>query len=78
MHRYCHSCPYFGSCPGVFVANATSVERQLLETSGCPVRAMLDHIVDVFKRTDLNDYILESYKVDNGASAKPQLALGIA
>ena len=60
------------------MANATSVERQLLETSGCPVRAMLDHIVDVFKRTDLNDYILESYKADNGASAKPQPVLSIA
>ena len=33
------TCPYFGNCPGVFVANATSVERKVLEASGCPMRA---------------------------------------
>ena len=78
MQRYCHPCQYFGSCPGVFVANATGVERQLLETSGCPVRAMLDHIVDVFKRADLEDFILENYKTDNGAPANAFPALSVA
>src|SRR5262245_42886099 len=43
VERFCHKCPYFGSCPGIYVANATSVERKVLETSGCPVRAMLDY-----------------------------------
>ena len=27
------------------MANATSVERKILEKSGCPVRAVLEHIV---------------------------------
>lgn len=78
MRRFCHQCPYFGNCPGAFVANATSVERKVLETSGCPVRAMLDHILDVFKRTDLNDFILESYKAGDDASARAHPALSVA
>ena len=78
MQRFCHRCPYFGNCPGAFVANATSIERKVLEASGCPVRAMLDYIIDVFKRTDLNDFILESYKVDNNASAEAHPVLSVA
>lgn len=78
MQRFCYQCPYFGNCPGVFVANATSIEREVLETSGCPVRAVLDHILDVFKRTDLSDFILESYKADDDATAKKQPALSVA
>jgi len=78
MQRFCHQCPYFGNCPGAFVANATSVERKVLEASGCPVRAMLDHILDVFKRADLNDFILENYKAEDNVSAKMHPALSVA
>jgi uncharacterized protein len=78
MERFCRQCPYFGSCPGTFVANATSVERAILEASGCPVRATLNHIVDAFKRTGLNDYILESHKAASGASADPHPVLNVA
>ena len=78
MQRFCHPCPYFGSCPGGFVADATRVERDLLEASGCPVRAMLDHILDVFKRTDLKDFVLESYKADRTASGNESPALSVA
>jgi uncharacterized protein len=77
MQRFCHRCPYFGSCPGVFVANATSVERKVLETSGCPVRAVLDHMLDVFKHTELNDFILESYQADDDESASANPALSV-
>ena len=42
------------------------------------MRAMLDHIVDVFKRTDLDDFILESYSADDNASAKAHPALSVA
>jgi uncharacterized protein len=76
--RFCHPCPYFGSCPGIFVANATSVERDLLEASGCPVRATLDHILDVFKRTDLKDFVLESCKADPTAAGNESPALSVA
>jgi uncharacterized protein len=78
MERFCYQCPYFGSCPGAFVANATPIERKVLEVNGCPVRAMLDHIVDVFKRTGLSDFILESHKVDDNASAETHPALSVA
>jgi hypothetical protein len=39
---------------------------------------VLDHILDVFKRTDLSDFILESYKADDDATAKEQPALSVA
>jgi uncharacterized protein len=78
MQRFCHQCPYFGNCPGVFVANATSIECEVLNRSGCPVRAVLDHILDVFKRTNLNDFILESYKADDSPTAKEHPALSVA
>jgi hypothetical protein len=39
---------------------------------------MLDHIVDVFKRTELSDFILESHKVDDNASAETHPALSVA
>jgi uncharacterized protein len=78
MKRFCHQCHYFGNCPGAFVANATSIERKILETSGCPVRAVLDHIVDVFKRTDLKDFILESHKAAERGSADAHPALSVA
>jgi uncharacterized protein len=78
MERFCHQCNYFGNCPGAYVANATNVERKILEASGCPVRAVLDHIIDVFKRTDLQDYILENYKAAEGASPNVPPALNVA
>jgi uncharacterized protein len=78
MQRFCYQCPYFGNCPGVFVANATSVERKILETGGCPVRPVLDHVVDVFERADLNDFILESYKAAEGGSTDARPALSVA
>jgi uncharacterized protein len=78
IERFCHQCPYFGSCPGIFVANATTIERKVLETNGCPVRATLDHIVDVFKRTELSDFILESYKAEDDVPSKADAALSVA
>jgi hypothetical protein len=78
MQRFCQRCPYFGSCPGTFVANATKIEREILENSGCPVRAVLDHIVDVFNRTDLKDYILESFQARGDAPVEERPALSVA
>jgi uncharacterized protein len=60
--RFCHPCPYFGHCPGGFVANATLEQRKLLETRGCPVRDVLDHIIGVFERTDIRDFILTAHR----------------
>jgi hypothetical protein len=55
------------------VANATSVERKLLNERGCLVRAMLDHILDVFERTDLIEYVLQSHEENNEAATHPAL-----
>jgi uncharacterized protein len=77
LQRFCHRCDYFGSCPGTFVANATGVERKILEANGCPVRAVLDHILDVFKRADLNDFILESQRTGNLGAEKENPALDV-
>lgn len=78
MQCFCHQCPYFGNCPGIFVANATGVERQILEASGCPVRTMIDYILNVFKHANLNNFILESYNEDDDASAPERPALSVA
>jgi radical SAM protein with 4Fe4S-binding SPASM domain len=77
LERFCHHCPYFGNCPGIFVANATSVERKVLEISGCPIRSTLDYIIDVYKQTGLNDFILENHKtVKSPAKMHPALSVG--
>ena len=76
--RFCQACEYFGSCPGTFVANATDIERKILETHGCPVRASLDHILDVFNRTGLNDFILQSHQAIDGDAAEDNPALSVA
>jgi uncharacterized protein len=76
--RFCHGCEYFGSCPGTFVANATGIERDILEANGCPVSAVLDHILDVFKRADLHDFILESQPASGNDVAEDNPALSVA
>ena len=75
MQRFCQQCPYFGACPGAFVANATDMERKLLDARGCPVRPVIDHIIDVFERSDLKDFILESYSADRVPVEHPALSL---
>jgi uncharacterized protein len=76
--RFCYGCEYFGSCPGTFVANATDIERNILEANGCPVSAVLDHILDVFKRADLHDFILESQPASGNDVAEDNPALSVA
>jgi uncharacterized protein len=78
MQRFCHRCPYFGSCPGTFVADATNVEREILRAHGCPVRRVLDHIVDVFERTDLQGLLVRTCTEAAHASAKENSALSVA
>jgi uncharacterized protein len=76
MQRFCQRCPYFGACPGMFVARATDVERELLQARGCPVRPVLDHIVGVLERTDLREFILKTYNAE--AKTKEHPALSVA
>lgn len=78
MQRFCHRCPYFGSCPGTFVAEATRIEREVLEAHGCPVRGVIDHIVDVFERADLRESITTAYAEAAAASAPENSALSVA
>jgi uncharacterized protein len=58
LAQYCEKCPYYGACPGTFVADASPQQDRLLGESGCPVREVMGHIVGVFERTELNDTIL--------------------
>ena len=75
MRRFCHGCPYFGHCPGEFVANATHERRKLLEARGCPARALLDHIVGVFERTDLKEIILKARGAASDLEELPALSV---
>ena len=51
-------CPYFGSCPGFFVGDATLEQQRLLADSGCPAREVIDHMVGRLEKTDIKDALL--------------------
>jgi uncharacterized protein len=74
--KFCEPCPYFGSCPGVFVSNATPIERGHLQSAGCPVRAVLDHMVEVFNRTELKDFILKTHADSEKREERAALSVG--
>jgi uncharacterized protein len=57
LNRHCENCQYFGACPGNYVADASPQQKAMLETSGCPVREVLDHIVETLNRTEIGDVI---------------------
>jgi uncharacterized protein len=57
MARYCASCPYFGYCPGRFAAEATQEQRRMLESDGCPVREVMQHILQRLEHTDMPERI---------------------
>jgi uncharacterized protein len=42
---HCGSCGYYGACPGKYVAEATSAERELIDTRGCIVKEVISHIL---------------------------------
>lgn len=42
---HCGSCEYYGACPGKYVAQATSAERELIDTRGCIVKDVIAHIL---------------------------------
>jgi uncharacterized protein len=58
MAEHCEKCVYFGACPGFFVADASPQQETLLAQSGCPVKQVIDHIVDALKRTHLDDVVM--------------------
>jgi len=57
LDRHCRNCPYFGACPGSFVADSSPQQQKLLEESGCPVKEVIDHIVATFEQTGLSPLI---------------------
>lgn len=75
IQRFCDGCPYFGHCPGLFVAEATNEQRKFLEARGCPVRAVLDHMVDVFEQSGIKSLVLESYGAQTKAQERPALSV---
>ena len=55
MATYCHACPYWGYCPGDFVADASREEIATLERSGCTVAKVLDHMTATLRKLDFGD-----------------------
>ena len=49
--------PYFGACPGSFVADSSPQQQKQLEESGCSVKEIIDHILGTFERTGLSHLI---------------------
>ncbi|HJT05979.1 MAG TPA: radical SAM protein [Stellaceae bacterium] len=60
MQTYCAQCPYFGSCPGFFVGDATPEQQRLLADFGCPVREVIDHMVGRLEKTEIKDALLSA------------------
>jgi uncharacterized protein len=57
--RFCRNCPFFGACPGEFVANASPMEERLLAERGCPVRDLVSHIAQRLQEQGLSTAIGE-------------------
>jgi len=55
--QYCSRCPFYGACPGFFVANSSPQQRMMIEKSGCPVRDVVDHIVRTLEDNGLTEGI---------------------
>ena|GEM_PF-1217639 len=55
---HCGHCRYFGACPGNYVAEASPQQQELLAVQGCPVQAVVNHIVETLDRTKLSDSVL--------------------
>jgi uncharacterized protein len=72
--RYCTSCPYFGHCPGRFVAEATAEQRRMLATDGCPVRELVGHIIQRLLVTPLGERTARERA--SQSSEAPALAAG--
>jgi uncharacterized protein len=49
--RFCGGCEFSGHCPTFFVAAASPQQEAMLIRSGCPVRAVLRHMVGRLRET---------------------------
>jgi uncharacterized protein len=54
LATYCGPCPYYGSCAGHFVGEATALQERMLAESGCPVRPVLEFMIGFLKRAGLD------------------------
>jgi radical SAM protein with 4Fe4S-binding SPASM domain len=57
QNEHCGQCPYFGACPGFYVADASPQQQGLISQSGCPARSVLAHIVEALDRSSLSNLI---------------------
>ncbi|MDQ1468949.1 MAG: uncharacterized protein QOJ99_429 [Bryobacterales bacterium] len=55
--RLCRQCPYYGACPGFFVADSSPQQKRMFEESGCPVRDVVGHIVRTLETTGVAERI---------------------
>jgi uncharacterized protein len=55
--RFCRQCPYYGACPGYFVADSSPQQKRMFEESGCPVKEVVDHIVRTLEETGVAERI---------------------
>lgn len=78
MARTCHVCPYFGSCPGKYVAHATAEERRLLDQHGCLVRETVSHILARLRETGLDRDVAAGPSADNQSAGPVSAGLELA
>jgi uncharacterized protein len=71
--NYCAACPYFGHCPGSYVAEATAEQRRVLREFGCPVRDVIGHIV---KRLEGTAAVQTLIRANPPVAERPEIAIG--
>ena len=64
MKSHCVECPYYGYCPGDFIADATTEQIKIASESGCPVRELISYIVDKLQNSEMADFIREHEQTD--------------
>lgn len=73
---HCTDCPYLGYCPGFFVAEATPQQRCILDQTGCPVRALIAHIVDRLQQTGLAETLMARPEADRDQASTRHRSIG--
>lgn len=57
QEQHCGRCQFFGACPGFFVADASPQQQFMIEQDGCPVKPVLEHIVQSLAHPKLRDSV---------------------
>jgi uncharacterized protein len=73
--RFCGRCTYYGSCPGYLVADCSPQQKRMFEESGCPVKDVVDHIVNILQETGVHGRITSRAAIPESSLSTQLVAL---